>query len=64
VHAAGKADEVLTIDNLAEAYGVAAFVDYNAHADSLQVTAVECLSQNQTIGDQKNGPGLSMEENS
>ena len=64
VHAAGKADEVLTIDNLAEAYGVAAFVDYNAHADSLQVTAVECLSQNQTIVGQKNGPGLSMEENS
>ncbi len=48
VHATGQADDVITVKNLADAYGVAASVDYNVHAGALQVTAVECLPEKQT----------------
>lgn len=62
VHAAGKAEEVITVDYLADAYGVAASVDHNVHAGSLQVTAVECLPENETFSGQKDSSGFNMEE--
>lgn len=49
VHAAGSAEEVLTIKNMAEAYGVVAHIDHNGAAGGLQVIAVECLADNTDI---------------
>lgn len=49
VHAAGSAEEILTIKNMAEAYGVVAHIDHNGAAGGLQVTAVECLTENTEI---------------
>ncbi len=62
VHATGQADDVITVKNLADAYGVAASVDYNVHAGALQVTAVECLPEKQTAREQVDWSGFYMEE--
>lgn len=62
VHATGKAEEVITVDNLADVYGVTARVDYNAHAGGLQVTAVECLPQNEIVSSQEENSGSNMED--
>jgi iron complex transport system ATP-binding protein len=43
VLARGSAAEVLTAENLARAYGVAAAVEYNATVGALQVTTIGCL---------------------
>ncbi len=62
VLAAGKAEEVITVENLAEAYGVAAIIDYNAYAGSLQVTTVGCLPEKEIFSRQEAKSNFDMEK--
>lgn len=62
IQASGKADEVVTVENLAEAYGVAATVDHNTYTGSLQVTAVKCLPENEIFSDREARSDSIMEE--
>lgn len=62
VHAAGKADEVITVENLADAYGVTTCIDYNEQAGGLQVIAIECLPEKPTFSSQNRRSGSDIEE--
>lgn len=55
VHAVGSAKEVLTSENIAEAYGVRAHIDHNSVTGGLQVTALECLSQSTVAAGEQAG---------
>lgn len=60
VYAAGKADEVITVKNLADAYGVSTSINYNVHVGGLQITAIECLPEKQD--EQEDRSGFNVEE--